>query len=192
MTGLENNIWCVHKEKKRVKNELSTGNLRIDPKIMHIVQKEKKLKHTQCLLKNLFSIFCTILTNIYVDGHIQRLPLLHIGSSSSAHASTYSQNSFSAVPKDKISPVKAAEDFYADAAIEVLSEAEQQPKDTLAVDTQAFIDIPSVVVAEPLLDAERGFPKEKTAPNTNCYSTTIPTGGHHGASSGSRNQPRPN
>ncbi|KAK4345541.1 hypothetical protein RND71_035717 [Anisodus tanguticus] len=42
---------------------------------------------------------------------------LHIGgSSSSAHASTHPQDPLSAVLKAKISPVKAAEDFYVDAA----------------------------------------------------------------------------
>ncbi|KAJ8526607.1 hypothetical protein K7X08_029084 [Anisodus acutangulus] len=42
----------------------------------------------------------------------------------------------------------------------VLSEAEQHPNDTLVADTQAFIETPSVVVVEPLLDAERGVPEE--------------------------------
>ncbi|KAK4374727.1 hypothetical protein RND71_005404 [Anisodus tanguticus] len=48
-----------------------------------------------------------------------------------------------------------SEGITASVTQDVLPTAEQQPEDILAADTQVFSEIPSVVVAEPLLDAER-------------------------------------
>ncbi|KAK4364317.1 hypothetical protein RND71_015675 [Anisodus tanguticus] len=50
---------------------------------------------------------------------------------------------------------------------EVIPAAEQQPKDILAADIQTFSEIPSMVVAETLLDVEREFPEEVGADKIN-------------------------
>ncbi|KAK4347904.1 hypothetical protein RND71_034243 [Anisodus tanguticus] len=96
----------------------------------------------------------------------QAMPTLPVSFSKVASKGTCSSVMTTPLPIDFVAQLSAdiLVDLQSEAIIdsvtqEVLSEAEQQPYDTLEVDTQAFIEIPSVVVAEPLLDAEKGFPE---------------------------------
>ncbi|KAK4348241.1 hypothetical protein RND71_034580 [Anisodus tanguticus] len=80
---------------------------------------------------------------------------------------TYSSVMTTPFPVDPVAQLSAdilidlqSETIASSVTQEVLSEFEQQPDDTLAVGTQAFTETPSVVVDEPLLDAERRVPEE--------------------------------
>ncbi|KAK4342675.1 hypothetical protein RND71_038491 [Anisodus tanguticus] len=57
------------------------------------------------------------------------------------HAPTHSQDPLSVVPKDKISPVEAAEDFYADAAVEEMARDNPSTEANPADDSEVLVEI---------------------------------------------------